>query len=180
MSAKFNKNGVVICTPIDGYDKVSILKNDIDIGENLIKNSLIKTTSSSYGFANRTVQIESGKQYILSVKGYISEDAKNDGTALKIYIYKSDWTYCPLILTISDTKETIVKGTFTANQTSALNITSYSYLQQSTAGSPVTVEWYKFEEGSKTTPWYPNSADGFGNTPDTYKSPIQANDFIEL
>ena len=27
MSAKFHKNGIVSCTPIDGYDKVSIMKN---------------------------------------------------------------------------------------------------------------------------------------------------------
>lgn len=128
-------------------------------GANLVSSSLINTTSYKYGFATRTVQIESGKQYTLSVKGYISEAAKNDGTTLKIYAYKSDWRYCPLILSISDIKETIVKGTFTANQTTALNITSYSYLQQSTAGSQVTVEWYKLEEGSVATPWCPNSAD---------------------
>lgn len=180
MSAKFNKNGIVICSPVDEYDKVSILKNDIIVGENLVKDSLIKTISSSYGFATRTVQIESGKQYTFSVKGYISEDAKNDGTTLKIYVYTSDWKYCPLILSISDTKETIVKGTFTANQTTTLNIASYSYLQQSTAGSPVAVEWYKFEEGTKVTPWCPNPADGLGETPRPYNNPIQAKDFIEF
>lgn len=38
----------------------------------------------------------------------------------------------------------------------------------------------KLEEGSKTTPWCPNPADGFGNTPDTYKNPIYAKDFMEL
>ena len=27
MSANFNKNGVINCTPIDGFDKVSIMKN---------------------------------------------------------------------------------------------------------------------------------------------------------
>ena len=180
MSAKFHKNGVINCTPIDGYDKVSILKNDIIVGENLVQNSLIKTTSSLYGFANRAVFIESGKQYTLSAKGCISEEAKNDGTTLKIYCYKPDWSYCPLILSISDIEETIVKGTFTATQTTTLNITSYSFLQQSAAGSPVTVEWYKFEEGSKATPWYPSPSDRFGNTPDTYKNPIYAKDFIEL
>ena len=180
MSANFNKNGIITCTPIDGYDKAGIMKNDIIVGENLVQNSSIKTVSSSYGFANKTVSVESGKQYTLSVKGYISEDAKNDGTTLKIYCYKSDWSYCPLILTISDIKETITKGTFTATQTTTLSITSYSFLQQSTAGSPVTVEWYKFEEGSKATPWCPNPADGFGNTPDIYKNPIYSKDFIEL
>lgn len=180
MSAKFNKNGIVTCTPIDGFDKVSILKNDIVVGENLVQNSLIKTTSSLYGFAYREVSIESGKQYTLSVKGYISEEAKNDGTSLEIFCYKSDWSYCPLILSISDIKETIVKGTFTANQSIVLKISSYSYLRQNTAGSPVTVEWYKFEEGSKATPWCPNPSDGFGNIPDTYKNPIYANDFVEL
>ena len=179
MSVKFHKNGVINCTPIDGYDKMSILKNDIIVGENLVHDSLIRTASSKYGFADRTVSIESGKQYTLSVKGYISKEAKNDGTTLQIYCYKSDWKYCPLILSISDIKETIVKGTFTANQTIDLHITSYSFLQLSTAGSPVVVEWYKLEEGSKATPWCPNPADGFGNTP-VYKNPIQANDFIEF
>ena len=180
MSAKFNKNGVVNCATIDGYDKVSIIKNDIIVGKNLVGNSLIKTTSSSYGFASRTVSVESGKQYTLSVKGYISEEAKNDRTTLRIFCYKSDWSYTPLSLVISDIKETIAIGAFTATQTTTLYITSYSFLQQSAAGSPVTVEWYKFEEGSKSTPWCPNPADGFGNTPDTYKNPIYAKDFIEL
>ena len=180
MSAKFNKNGVINCAPIDGYDKVSIMKNDIIVGKNLVGNSLIKTTTSSYGFANRAVSVESGKQYTLSVKGYISEEAKNDGTTLQIHCCTSDWTYYPLILTISDIKEAVVKGTFTAKYTTTLYIESYSYLQQGTPGSPVTVEWYKLEEGSKSTPWCPSPVDGFGNTPDTYKNPIQAKYFIEL
>ena len=33
MSAKFNKNGIVSCTPIDGYDKVSILINNFQTHE---------------------------------------------------------------------------------------------------------------------------------------------------
>lgn len=133
-------------------------------GENLVSDSLINETSYEYGFASRTVQIESGKQYTLSVKGYISEDAKNDGTTLKIYAYRSDWRYCPLILSISDTKETIVTGTFTANQTIDLFITSYSYLEQYKSGNAVTVLWYKFEEGSKATPWCPNPSDALYST----------------
>lgn len=48
MSVKFHKNGVINCTPIDGYDKVSILKNDIVIGENLVNNSM--------DFSNWTVE----------------------------------------------------------------------------------------------------------------------------
>ena len=133
-------------------------------GENLVHDSLINETSYEYGFAGRTVHIESGKQYTLSVKGYISEDAKNDGTTLKIYAYKSDWRYCPLILSISDTKETIVAGTFTSNQTIDLVISSYSYLEQSKSGNAVTVLWYKFEEGSKSTPWCPNPSDSLYST----------------
>lgn len=39
MSARVNKNGIINCTLIDGHDKVSILKNDIDVGDNLVNNS---------------------------------------------------------------------------------------------------------------------------------------------
>ena len=180
MSANIYKNGVANCTPIDGYDKVSILKNDIVVGENLIQNSLIKTTSSAYGFGSRTVHIESGKQYTFSAKGYVSEAANNDGTTLKIFMYKSDWTYVPKQLRITSTKETIATGTFTASETLDVRVTAYSILSQGVAGSPVTVEWYKLEEGFKATPWCPSPSDGFGNTPPTYKNPIQARDFIEL
>lgn len=126
---------------------------------NLVKNSLMKTTSSTYGFEIRDVTVESGKQYTFSVNGCISDAAKNDGTTLKVYLYKNDWSYCPLILSISNTTNTTVTGTFTANQSTTLKITSYSFLSQGTAGSPVTINWYKLEEGSKSTPWCPNSAD---------------------
>lgn len=40
MSAIINKNGIINCSPIDDYNKVSILKNDIIIGENLVNNSI--------------------------------------------------------------------------------------------------------------------------------------------
>lgn len=91
MSAKFHKNGVVSCTPIDGFDKVSIMKNDIIVGENLLKDtytfkdwvpcnsavSLIPNcyngaaatfSTSAWSYYLKNCAFEVGKTYTISAK----------------------------------------------------------------------------------------------------------------
>lgn len=91
MSAKFHKNGVINCTPIDGFDKVSIMKNDIIVGENLLKDtytfkdwvpcnsavSLIPNcyngaaatfSTSAWSYYLKNCAFEAGKTYTISAK----------------------------------------------------------------------------------------------------------------
>ena len=139
--------------------KSGIITTSGSVNKNLVANSLINTTSSSYGFASRTVSITEGKTYTISARGYISNAAVASGTTLRVYLYKSDWSYCPIIMSFDSTSAKTQYGSFVANQTTTLTISSYSFKSQSTAGDPVTTIWYKMEEGSTPTVWVPNSSD---------------------
>ncbi|MBQ0112771.1 MAG: LamG domain-containing protein [Bacteroidales bacterium] len=135
---------------------------------NLINNSYVNTTASAYGFGTRTVTLTQGKTYTFTVNGHISDVAASEGTRLKTYIYKTDWSWS-MIADISSTSDTNATITFTAPSTNIFMITSYSFKAQSTAGSNVTANWYKMEEGTKATPWCPSTSDpmytnlGFNN-----------------
>lgn len=37
MSANINKNGIIECSPMENYDVASIIQDDIEVGENLLK-----------------------------------------------------------------------------------------------------------------------------------------------
>ena len=139
--------------------KTGILTSSGTVGKNLIANSLINQTSSAYGFGGRSFNITNGVTYTVQARGYISKEAASEGTTLKVYFYKSNWSYCPVILSIDSTSPKTVKATFTADRTITLSVTSYSFKSQSTAGSAVTTIWYKAEEGSTPTIWTPNSSD---------------------
>lgn len=57
MAANFNKNGVIDCTPIECSDTVNIMKNDIVVGENLLKNmNTFNLSGSDYpSYSTRTL-----------------------------------------------------------------------------------------------------------------------------
>lgn len=142
-----------------GINKNGIIDASGSVNKNLISNSYVNTTSSAYGFGGRSFSVTSGTTYTVQARGFVSTASVASGTTLRVYFYKSDWSYCPLVLTISSTTPSTVCGTFTANQTTTLNVTSYSFKAQSTAGDPVTTIWYKAETGSSPTIWVPNSSD---------------------
>ena len=191
MSAKFNKNGVVNCTPIDGFDKVSIMKNDVIVGENLLKdtytfkdwvqnNSAVSLIPNCYNGATATFStsawsyyfqncsFEAGKTYTISAKvkcevGKYVAFFTFSGNGQGFHNFTTDdWEDYSYTFTISESRTGIVR------------------LENAGSTNGLYVALMKLEEGSKATPWCPNPADGFGNTPDTYKNPIQAKDFIEL
>lgn len=223
MSAKFHKNGVINCTPIDGYDKVSILKNDIVVGENLVGNSnnfngwIAESgwTSSIdsddgftvYSFSRTGATSNTWVRIIPTLKvdpnDYpngitVSLDIKTpDVSAINQTCIGSLQTYQasgervgwfePLwdLSKVVNNQWTRLSYTFSQ---SALKInhasgTTLSYTQfsfQLVQNGNISIKRIKIEEGLKATPWCPNPADGFGNTPDIYKNPIYSKDFIEL
>lgn len=174
MSASFKKNGIAICSPIEGFDKASIMKNDIVVGENLVSNSYINETSNVYGFANRWVRLLPSTLYTFSVKG---NKLFNDH--LIVFLYSSDWSW-NFHIQISSSIPTIYEKTFYVPKEQAYAISAYSYRAQSTPGDYVHLDWYKLEEGSKATPWTPSPSDGLGDVIVTYTNPIQCNEIYEI
>ena len=223
MSAKFHKNGVVNCTPIDGYDKVSILKNDIVVGENLVGNSYnfngwwcgsgwTSSIDSSDGFTvysfSRTGATSNNWVRLIPTLKVDPNDYPN-GITVSLDIKTPDisavnhkcigslqtyqasgsrvgwveplWDLSKVIndkwTRISYTfSQALLKTNFTSGTT--LSYTQFSF--QLVQNGNISIKKIKIESGSKATPWCPNPADGLGNTPDIYKNPIQANNFIEL
>ena len=223
MSAKFHKNGVVNCTPIDGYDKVSILKNDIVVGENLVGNSYnfngwwcesgwTSSIDSSDGFTvysfSRTGATSNNWDRLIPTLKVDPNDYPNgitvsldiktpDISAVNFKCIGSLQTYqasgsrvgwveplWDLSKVINDKwtrisytfSQALLKTNFTSGTT--LSYTQFSF--QLVQNGNISIKKIKIESGSKATTWCPNPADGLGNTPDIYKNPIQAKDFIEL
>ena len=224
MSTKFNKNGVINCTPMDGFDKVSILKNDIVVGENLVGNSNnfngwsvgSDWTSSIdsddgftvYSFSRTGATSNNWVRLIPTLKvdpnNYsngitVSLDIKTPDVSainqkcigsLQTYqssgervgwfepswdlnkVVNNQWTRISYTFSQSALKIIQISGTTT------LSYTQFSF--QLVQNGNISIKKIKIEKGSKATPWCPNPSDGFGNTPDTYKNPIYANDFVEL
>lgn len=52
----------------------------------------INQSSSAYGFAQKELYLTAGRTYNITVRGYVSTTALNNGRTLRTYIYKSDWS----------------------------------------------------------------------------------------
>lgn len=139
--------------------KQGIIQTSGTVNKNLIPDSWINVTSDLYGYAYRSFNVISGVTYTVQARGFISDAAMRSGTTLKVYFYKPGWSYCPVVLTINSVNEITMCSSFTASETTPLNVASYSFKAASTAGDPVTTIWYKAEEGAVPTVWVPNSAD---------------------
>ena len=200
MSAKFHKNGVINCTPIDGYDKMSIMKNDIIVGENLCTNT--RLPKFIYGAGTAVYKEEQVNDDGLCFR-YTCTTAGTGGRHYHFFPISSDkigktytWSMdvkanrsfslsigheCGGVLygcTLSSKwKRYYYTWTFVDNPYNSFVLYPNENAQ---VGDWIEVKNLKIEEGSKATPWCPNPADGLGNTPDIYKNPIQANNFIEL
>ena len=154
-------------------------------GPNLLPNSIINETSIAYGFAVRSLQLEAGKTYTLSAKGVVPT-ALPSNMVLKVFIYRrkdssetSDtsqigvaWAQSnALVITANGGAAKTGSCQITADKTATYYIGSYLYDTNEQGGSggignsgtrtyPVTVQWYKVEEGGAATPWVPADADG--------------------
>ena len=200
MSANIYKNGVANCTPIDGYDKVSILKNDIVVGENLFgfnkgvkigslhANSSVVSNPDEYGYTINITSDSAGISCRVQNLGF-------NGVAGETYTFSADIyasSDCSAHFDICDKGATTFDLT-TEKKRYSFSATPTNYYNSSTgyngfcdiettncSGIVIYLSNVKIERGSKATPWCPSPSDGFGNTPPTYKNPIQARDFIEL
>lgn len=123
---------------------------------NLISDSYINQTSSTYGFAIKTVSLTANKTYTLFANGRVID---GDGN-LMVIVYKSDWSQSSQSNTFS-TSDTTFKLKFTPKITGPYSISAYSYLSHGNAGGNVHLNWYKLVEGDidDDIDWSPNPSD---------------------
>ena len=222
MSAKFNKNGVINCTPIDGFDKVSILKNDIIVGENLVGNSnnfngwtaqsgWTSSIDSDDGFTvysfsrtgatsnnwfrliptlkvdpndypnGITVSLDIKTPDVSAINKCIGSLQTYQASGSRVGWFEPSWDLSKVV----NNQWTRISYTFSqsalkANNTSGTTLSYTQFSFQLVQNGNISIKKIKIESGSKATPYCTNPADGFGNTPDTYKNPIYAKNFIEL
>lgn len=119
----------------------------------------INETSSSYGFAERSLYLVAGRTYNITIVGKCSQDAVNNGKELRTYIYKSDWSESAY----TSTDSTIVTGirmTFTPKKTGEYKLNSYMYNQDYPRTGTVTVYQYEITDGLDLTTFiYPTAVD---------------------
>ena len=119
----------------------------------------INETSSSYGFAERSLYLVAGRTYNITIVGKCSQDAVNNGKELRTYIYKSDWRESAY----TSTDSTIVTGirmTFTPKTTGEYKLNSYMYNQDYPRTGTVTVYQYEITDGLDLTTYiYPTAVD---------------------
>lgn len=119
----------------------------------------INETSSSYGFAERSLYLVAGRTYNITIVGKCSQDAVNNGKELRTYIYKSDWSESAYTSTDS-TIVTDIRMTFTPKTTGEYKLNSYMYNQDYPRTGTVTVYQYEITDGLDLTTYiYPTAVD---------------------
>lgn len=119
----------------------------------------INETSSSYGFAERSLYLVAGRTYNITIVGKCSQDAVNNGKELRTYIYKSDWSESAYTSTDS-TSITGIRMTFTPKKTGEYKLNSYMYNQDYPRTGTVTVYQYEITDGLDLTTYiYPTAVD---------------------
>lgn len=119
----------------------------------------INETSSSYGFAERSLYLVAGRTYNITIVGKCSQDAVNNGKELRTYIYKSDWSESAYTFTDS-TIVTGIRMTFTPKKTGEYKLNSYMYNQDYPRTGTVTVYQYEITDGLDLTTYiYPTAVD---------------------
>lgn len=119
----------------------------------------IYETSSSYGFAEKSLYLVAGRTYNITIECKCSQDAVNNGKELRTYIYKSDWSESAYTSTDS-TIVTSIRMTFTPMTTGEYKLNSYMYNQDYPRTGTVTVYRYEITDGLDLTTYiYPTAVD---------------------
>lgn len=208
MAASFNKNGIIVGSTIEGYDKVSIHKNDIIVNPNILlaSNKVIGGSNAS-GITSSYEQDDSLK--IIATSGNsnyrsiafakdsnasvgenlkvgdsytISLDLKIEvGTKLPTLFINGGNSYKQLLgntTLIGKWQQVYYTSTWAEPGTSYGNISLH--LGFGNAIGTYYVKNFKLEKGNKATPWCPNEVDGYGDfTTPTMNNPISINEIIE-
>ena len=139
--------------------------------DNLIPNSLIKETSSAYGFAYRTgISMTQGKTYTLSINGRISDTAAANNQTLNVYLYRQlpggqwDEETPIIIIALNTTIDSTQSITFTIPLPQDVEeapitfddyrFSAYMYPSGGDRTGTVTLNWVKLEEGSTATEYH--------------------------
>ena len=163
----------------------NVASNQKQYSPNLLPNSIINETSVAYGFGNRSLKLENGKTYTLSASGIVPTSLPSN-MVLKVFIYRlkdsgdtSDTSEIGVKWASNSASLNITKNSgaaktasvsITTDRTGTYYISSYLYDLNEEGGSsgagnsgtrtyPVTLLWYKVEEGSTATPWVANDND---------------------
>ncbi|EPB8164136.1 phage tail spike protein [Clostridium perfringens] len=130
-------------------------------GRNLVLDSMIKETSTNYGFATRKlVNLEKEKDYILSINGR-TNGYSNGSKFLQVFLYDINWKWSTGIAikeTIDTTKSIKFKIPSSINLAD-IQITAYYFPSENSNTGSATLNWYKVEEGNKASDWSPAPED---------------------
>lgn len=133
--------------------------NNIQIGgRNLVQDSMIKMSSSLYGFAPRSVYLEQGVTYVMSVSGFCNATAVSEGKYLRVYLNNNDWSFQAAV-DIRSTASTINRALLTPTASGAYSISAYMFPDGGGRNGAVTLEWIKLEKGNTATDWSPAPED---------------------
>lgn len=131
--------------------------DDIKIGgRNLLKNSIVNETSTEYGFAVRTINLQAGETYTFSVNGRCNN--VSEGKQLTACLYLEGWSWSVDVSTTS-TEDKTSYVTFVAPKSDVYWIRSYYYPISEPRLGNVTTNWYKVEKGNKPTDYTPAPED---------------------
>lgn len=212
MSVNILTNGILEGTMIESTEKVNIYGNDIAVGANLLKNSDKNTSANPFLMSSASTDgiscpgfyynnFDLNKTYTLSVEcdgtlnsghGTLKTPADRYWT---IWIYYHDTAFtdtdynryqnpiCYNSSTAGYKKDGTFRYTWTfkpSKKNGSIRLNTYSDGSQI-----INVKFWniKIEEGTKATPWIPNSEDNtyssFMNNM-TLTNPIEANEFYEV
>lgn len=132
------------------------------------KDCVVGQTSNSYGFAQKKVYLESGKQYIFRATGNLNSIAANAGHTGCVYLYKSDWSWsvCLEFKSGSQQEKTMVFNNHpsTGEYLVMAYMGSYAEKQANVIGASETFTFVKFNvrnhyQGNLYTYCYPKAID---------------------
>lgn len=210
MGANVNKNGVIDCSPIENYNVASILQDDINVGENLLKNTYFTSDISAYctvdnartfqglpsvkisqsgnesnvyrGYSQTLTQLQPGDTVTASVWIYREAGSTFDGGfEIRLYQYHNDGT----------TNWSGFSPSLSNWPVDTWIQVKKTYILDPNLNSPVFslnivkngTYWFaapKVEYGSIATPWSPAPSDNMGPTLSTIINPIELNTFYEI
>ncbi|HFI0698958.1 TPA: hypothetical protein ACGO4O_000763 [Streptococcus suis] len=125
---------------------------------NLVRDSKISQTSSTYGFGKRSVWLEAGKTYQL-----VARAKRTGGTAenwARVYLYEPSWSKGGIALGIDSNEYKVVSATIPIEWTGEYFLESYWGPNGNNATGSMSVDWYMIVESDLApSHWSPHPED---------------------